>query len=140
MPDAGKVKRPSLKTVLVREIVCGGECVCFGGRQHHDRTLGSQQLGELTVCQRAVVGLGIEVDFDHLTPPSWHQDTVQLFCVFTPPVCVDPPSYAPAVDNVEVGGTEVESGLCVRKGSCCAAQAWVSPLIQVVNLEVQVRG
>lgn len=78
---------------------------------------------ELTICQCAVVRLRIEINLDHLAPPPWHKDPVQLFCVVRPPACVDSAGYAPTVDNVEVRGIEVESGMCVRSNSSCSTRA-----------------
>lgn len=106
-----------LKMVFAREIVPNRIEGLFRGKQQCPRTWVHDPLDQLTICQRAVIGLRIEVNFNHLTPSSCDQNAVQLFCVFVPPVCVYSSCYAPAVDNVEVRGTKVESGLFVRSSS-----------------------
>lgn len=90
----------------------------------------------LTVRQRAVVRLRVEIDLDHLAPSSWHEDTIQLFRVVTPPVCVNPTGYATAVNYVEMRGIEVEPTLFVRSIFSCSTRTWMSPLVQVVNFEI----
>lgn len=94
-------------------------------------------INKLTICQRAVVGLRIEVNFNHLTPSSCDQHTVQLFCVFTPSVCVDSSCYAPTVDDIEMRGVKIEPVVRVRsKAICSIVLRCLSPLVQVINLEV----
>lgn len=128
--------RARLKTLPVHEAARMENRWLRGGRGISSTTWLVTTWIRLTICQRAVVGLRIEIDLDHLTPPSWHKDPIQLFCVVTPPVCVDPTGYAPAVDNIEVRGIEVESALCVRPISSSSTRPRVLPLVQVVNLEI----
>lgn len=129
-----------LKTVFIHDTVAREGAAHSEESSNIPELLVHDNLNQLTICQRAVVGLRVEVNFYHLAPPSCDQNTVQLFCVLSPPVCVDSSCHTTAVDNVEVRGTKVESGLCVRYKLFCSIWAWVSPLVQVVNLEVEVRG
>lgn len=72
--------------------------------------------------QRPIVGLGVVVNFDHLTPPSWSKNTKDVTHIPRPPVCIDAPRHHPTVNEVKVVGRE-----CRRA-------------VEIIDLELKIQG
>ena len=56
--------------------------------------------------QHPIVGLGIEVNLDHLAPAPRSKHTKDVIHITKPPVCMDATSHHPTVDQVKVVGRE----------------------------------
>ena len=56
--------------------------------------------------QHPIVGLGVEVNLDHLTPAPWSKHTKDIIHITRPPIRMDATSHHPTVDEVKMVGRE----------------------------------